>query len=181
MVMKKHSSSMGRKGLAFCVLVAGLGLANGGSAQEVSVDYDRQADFSRCRTYAWAAGRPAESTLVDKRIVQAVDEALAAKGLRKGEGGPGCYVMYHASVKEQHGLAAWGTGGRFLGGMATVDVTTVKNGMLVVDIGDAATRQLIWRGVAKDTLSDKPEKNQKKLRKCMDKMFKDFPSGPANS
>jgi hypothetical protein len=30
--------------------------------------------------------------------------------------------------------------------------------------------------VARDTVSDKPDQNEKKLAKCMDKMFKDFPA-----
>ena len=38
-------------------------------------------------------------------------------------------------------------------------------------------RQLVFRGTAQDELSDKPEKNVKKLAKASDKMFKDFPPG----
>ena len=50
-------------------------------------------------------------------------------------------------------------------------------GTLVVDIFDAKTKQLVFRGTAQDELSDKPEKNAKKLAKASDKMFKDFPPG----
>lgn len=179
--MRKRPPQVNKTGLRMYVLVAGLGLgAASASAQDVSVDYDKAADFSRCATYAWAKGQPADNPLVDKRIVKAIDGALAPKGWKQTQEDPGCYVMYQASVKQERGLRAWGTGGRFLGGMASVDVTTVRNGMLVVDIGDAVSQQLIWRAVAKDTLSDKPEQNQKKLAKCMEKMFKNFPPGPAN-
>ena len=34
---------------------------------------------------------------------------------------------------------------------------------------------MIWRGIASDTLSDKPQKNEKNLDKSVDKMLKDFP------
>ena len=40
---------------------------------------------------------------------------------------------------------------------------------------DAHNKQLIWRGVASNTLSDKPDKNEKTLDKSVDKMLKDFP------
>jgi len=150
-------------------------LATSAAAQDVTVDHARQADFSRCRTYAWAQGQPALNPLADANIVEAIDAALASKGWRRVEANPGCYVMYQASLREQKGLQVWGNGPRFFGGMASVDVKTVVNGMMVVDIGDAASQQLLWRAVAKDTLSDKPEKNKKKLAKCMEKMFKDFP------
>jgi hypothetical protein len=169
-------TSMSKTAVAFSIFVACLGLgATSATAQDVSVDYDRKADFSRCATYAWAEGQPAQNPLVDRRIVDALDAALAARGWRKVQDSPGCYVTYHASVREQKGLQIWDGGGRFRGGFGSVDVTTVLNGMLVVDIDEAANRQLIWRAVAKDTLSDKPEKNDRKLAKCVEKMFKDFP------
>jgi hypothetical protein len=50
-------------------------------------------------------------------------------------------------------------------------------GTLVVDIFDKTGKSLLWRGVAQDELSDKPEKNVKKLGKASDKLFKDFPPG----
>ena len=164
----------------FLYALVGLGLtATSAMAQEVVVDHDKTADFSKCATYAWAKGQPADNPLVDKRIVEAIDGALAREGWKETQERPGCYVMYQASVKEERGLRAWGSGGRFRGGLATVDVTTVRKGMLIVDIGDAGSQQLIWRGVARDTLSDKPEQNQKKLAKVTEKMFKDFPPGSA--
>jgi len=36
-------------------------------------------------------------------------------------------------------------------------------GTLVVDLFDTPSKKLIWRGQASDVLSDKPEKNDKKL------------------
>jgi hypothetical protein len=34
---------------------------------------------------------------------------------------------------------------------------------------------LIWRGSSSETLSEKPEKNEKKLEKAVEDMFKKFP------
>jgi hypothetical protein len=52
---------------------------------------------------------------------------------------------------------------------------------LVIDLYDAKTKQLIWRGSAQDTLSDKATQNEKKLDKGVAKMFKAFPPGSAKS
>ncbi len=60
-------------------------------------------------------------------------------------------------------------------GFATTTVDYNKVGTLVVDIFDSATKKLIWRGVATDTLSSKPEKNDKKLEHAVEKMFDKFP------
>jgi hypothetical protein len=46
---------------------------------------------------------------------------------------------------------------------------------------DTKTKQLIWRGSAEDTLSDKATKNEKNLDKGVAKMFKAFPPGSAKS
>jgi hypothetical protein len=174
--MKQRSQWWGKGSMGLPIAVAGVWLgAAPAHAMDVSVDYDKQAQFSRCETYAWEKGQPAQNPLADKRIVEAIDAQLAGRGWKKVQANPGCYVIYQASVKEQKSLQVWGHGGRFIGGMGSVDVKTVVNGMLVVDIGDASTQQLIWRAVAKDTVSDKPEQNQKKLGQCMEKMFKDFP------
>ncbi len=63
--------------------------------------------------------------------------------------------------------------------MSTAHTTVheYRVGTLVVDIFDAKSKALVFRGIAQDELSDKPEKNQKKAQKAAEKMFKDFPPG----
>ena len=56
-----------------------------------------------------------------------------------------------------------------------------KNGTMVLDIFDAKTKQLLWRGTGSDELSDKADKNQKKIAKATEKMFKNFPPTPGKS
>ena len=63
------------------------------------------------------------------------------------------------------------------GGTAHTSVSEYTVGTLVVDIFDAKSKSLLFRGTATDELSDKAEKNQKKLDKASQKMFKDFPPG----
>jgi hypothetical protein len=72
-----------------------------------------------------------------------------------------------------------GWGWRRFGGGGFGDATTTtenyKVGTLVVDLFDANTKNLIWRGSASDTLSDKSEKNIKNLDRSVQKMFDHFP------
>jgi hypothetical protein len=44
-----------------------------------------------------------------------------------------------------------------------------------VDLFDARTKQVIWRGEATESLSEKPDKDVKKLNKAVEKLFRDFP------
>jgi hypothetical protein len=64
-------------------------------------------------------------------------------------------------------------------GTSTTTSTEYVVGTLLVDIFDAKGKNLIWRGVAQDELSNKTEKNIKKVAKATDKLFKDFPPGSA--
>ena len=79
-----------------------------------------------------------------------------------------------------HLLRQSGGGWRWGGfGDATTTTETYKVGTLVVDIFDAKTKKLLWRGSSRDTLSGKPEQNEKKLNKGVMKMFDHFPPGRA--
>ena len=164
------------------LLVALLLLSAGAFAQKVSVDYDREADFSKYKKYAWAEDVRAGDSLMHKRIVDAIDDQLTAKGWIRvnPDQSPDAYVLYQVAVREEQEVHVWGTGygpGWRRGGGGTTDVTVerILVGQLVVEIGDAASKQLVWRGKASDTVSDKPEKNAKKIEKAAEKMFKNFP------
>jgi len=72
----------------------------------------------------------------------------------------------------------FGGGWRWGGfGEATTTVDNYKVGTLVVDLFDAHTKTLLWRGSSSDTLSDKSDKNIKNLDKGVQKMFDHFPPG----
>ena len=71
----------------------------------------------------------------------------------------------------------FGGGWRWEGGFgnATTTVDTYKVGTLVVDLFDAKSKKIIWRGSSSYTLSNKSAKNIKDLDKGVEKMFDHFP------
>ena len=64
-------------------------------------------------------------------------------------------------------------------GTATTSVSEFQVGSLIVDMFDAKTKELFWRGIGVDELSDKSDKNQKKIANATQKMFKNFPPKPS--
>jgi len=44
-----------------------------------------------------------------------------------------------------------------------------------VDLCDARTRQLVWRGTGTDTSSDKPDTHTAKMNKAVAQMFEQYP------
>jgi hypothetical protein len=69
----------------------------------------------------------------------------------------------------------WRRFGRGGFGDATTTEHDYKVGTLVIDLYDVKTKQLIWRGRAQDTVSDKATQTEKNLDKGVAKMFKAFP------
>ena len=156
------------------------------SAQQVKTDYDRGANFGQYKTYSWAQVKTKEALDVD-RIKTAVNAALAAKGWTQVDSDGDVSIVAIEITRNQQTLntfydgfeGGWGWrrfgGGGF--GEATTTTETYKVGTLVVDLFDAKTKQLIWRGTSSDTLSNNSDKNIKNLDKGVDKMFKHFPPG----
>ena len=71
----------------------------------------------------------------------------------------------------------FGTGGF---GEATTTTETYQTGTLIVDLFEPKTRSLVWRASATDTLSDKSDKNIKKLNDAVHELFEHFPPQPKN-
>lgn len=150
-------------------------------AQKVETDYDHSVNFTHYHTYCWGRVHSSDP-LYEDRIRSAVDHDLQAKGWRAVPAG--CDVTLAAVLIKKNqaeyttfydGLGGgwrwhgWGTG------MTTTEVEKIPVGTLVVDIYDTSSEHLVWRGLASDQLSDKPEKDTKKLDKAVDKMFAKFP------
>ena len=148
------------------------------TAQEVTFDYDRSANFGAYKTYQWvdSANGGAPNQLMDQHIRQAIDTQLVSKGLQRVESGGDLQITYQAAIDQEKQFDGFGTGPRWYGS-ARVTSSTIEIGKLVVDLIDPAKNQLVWRGAAEKTLDIKkdPEKNYKNLEKAMAKLFKNYP------
>jgi hypothetical protein len=157
-------------------------------AQHIQTDFDHQANFSQYKTYSWQEVK-ASNTLWDARIKDAVNAQLAAKGWTQVDTGGDVAIVAIKTTQTQRTLQTFydgmGGGWRWRGfggfGESTTTEQDYKEGTLVVDMFDTKTKQLIWRGSAEDTLSDKADKNIKNLDKGVAKMFKSFPPRSAKA
>jgi hypothetical protein len=168
--------------IAFCIAALLLTSVTA-FGQKVTKDYDKTYDFSKDHSYYWIKIDVA-NPLWQKRIQTEIDEQLAAKGWTKGDGTGDLALSALGTTATKtnlntfySGMGGWGWYG---GGMATATTTQEQytTGTLILDMFDASNHQLVWRGVATDTMSDKPEKNEKKVEKAIDKLLEDFPPKP---
>jgi hypothetical protein len=154
------------------------------SAGDVKTDYDRNANFGQYKTYSWQQVKTKNLLDVD-RIKSSVNAALAAKGWTQVDSGGDVSVVAMEITRNQQTLNTFydGFGGgwrwRGFGGMgeATTTAETYKVGTLIIDLFDAKTKELVWRGSSSDTLSNNSSKNIKNMDKDVEKMFKNFSPG----
>jgi hypothetical protein len=159
------------------------------AAQDVKIDFDKAFNFAPVKTYSMTLGTKWGNDLSERRVLTEFDEAIAAKGWKKvPEGQADIQVILHGATQTKRNANTFysgmggGYGGYRYGGMGMGTATTTVNeytvGSLVVDMFDAKTKNLVFRGTAEDELSDNPEKNAKRLEKASTKMFKNFPPAP---
>lgn len=154
------------------------------SAQKVTTDYNRSADFSQYKTYFWANVK-APNDIWTQRIRNIVDQGLQAKGWKRvdSDGDVALNAIVTTQQEQQLDTFYSGMGGgwgyRGFGGMgmgtATTTTSTYTTGTFILDMFDAKSKQLEWRGVGTDSVSGDPDKNIKKVQKTVDKMMKNFP------
>jgi len=180
--------------LSLLSMVTILLAASAAIGQDVRYNFDKNADFSKFKTYKWVnlkdAAKP--NDLIDKQIILAVDSELAAKGLSRVDGdNADLFIGYQAGVGQEKQFTSynsdWGYGGGWYrggwyggaGGMSTTtgQTSTIYVGQLALDMYDSTNRDLAWRGVASKTLDPKakPEKQEKNLKKAVAKLLKNYP------
>lgn len=170
--------------LKLSLLLLGISLFSGAvfvNAQ-VRTDYDHSANFQSYKTYSWLKVQTGDS-LWDERLQQDVDAQLAGKGWTKLDSGADAMVSAFRSTRDEDSLqtyydgfgGGWGWRGFGGTGLATTNTIVTKVGNIVVDIFDAKTQKLLWRGTDSDDLSSNTDKNIQKLQKDLEGMFKHFP------
>ena len=159
-------------------------------AAEVVTEHDSQADFSKYKTYSWGQKPESGKAEADALILETIDGQLKARGWSRVEQGPADTVLAaHAIVREDQQIdtvySGWGSGWNWSGpgplaGVATTVRVQQRVGSLVVDIFDAASKKLVWRGTAKGTLGPDVETNRRKVQQAVIRLFKGFPPAPAS-
>ena len=171
------------------LLVLGLLVPALAVAQKVSYDYDKSASFDTFKTFAHKDGTKVGQPLIDERIVNAINAALAAKGLTKVDANPDVFVVYHVAFDKQkdistfssgypggYGGYGWGWGGGW-GGTTSTQVRDILVGTLVIDLADAKKGALAWRGMGVKEINTtaNPEKRDKSINSAVTKIFKNYP------
>ena len=145
---------------------------------KINTAQDQKAQFSQYRTYNWYQANPTtafpgESVVnpnLQQHLKRAIEQEIAKKGLQKNTGNPQVLLAYDVSVKKPAQLPAqdfpegfgfgyaYQLGYRYDYGHANIadykPVDAYLPGTLIIDIIDAGTKELIWRGWADDVVNN---------------------------
>jgi hypothetical protein len=155
------------------------------SSITVNTNYKPGINFARFKTYDWmprleksgnlqeviAAGR------VGYIIEGAVEKELTDRGYKKEKRAgikPDFFLAYRAQVKEktESKVITYACGEPIC--PQGIDLVTIREGMLVLDIIEADSNQVVWRGTAVGVIGD-PSKRKEAIEGAVARMLQNFP------
>jgi hypothetical protein len=176
--------------LVFALMAFATGCATGTSSSDetpisVASDFDSETNFQSFRTYDWLPTTPAESNpTLDKWVKSAVASQLENKGLQRKSIDPDLLLTYHVGVEDKIAVSDRGyqyiprqrrrTGSR-PGDMPT---TVYREGTLILDCINAATKELVFRASAQAVLDEiiTSEEDERFVTEAVRRMLERYPS-----
>ena len=139
-------------------------------------DYDSDHDFSQLKTFDWLkpggnAANPMEKhPIIAKKVKRAITAEMEGKGYSLDVANPDFHIVFFGSTEDKLEVQSWGSpyaGWGYRGwvygwGAPDVTVDQYKEATLVVDIIDAKSGELVWRGSGKGRVQQNAKNKMKK-------------------
>jgi hypothetical protein len=176
-----------------CVRFLVAAIATSAFAQKVRIGFDKSVDFSRYKTYSWAApAMPPTRPLLYGTVVGTVDNELKSKGFTRTEK-DGELTLIGAGGIDFAIAVSSGTpiSSTYMGPLPTINATVwtggegsgdlmpaVPDGTLELQFVDRSTNHVIWSGIVSQKLDiEQKQKSLKLASKAVVKLLNKFPPG----
>ncbi len=164
------------------------------SSIRVAADYDKNANFSTYKTFAFfktGIDKAEISDLDKRRILRAIEAEMLAKGFIKSEN-PDILVSLFTKSNQRvdvynnswgYGTWGWGGWGPWGGGFGPSwgwnqpNVSTRTEGVLFIDLIDASKKELIWQGMGTGYLTQNMDKKDARIQEFVSKIMEKYPPG----
>lgn len=175
---------------SFVGLIGVAAVMAGCATMNVSSHVDRAVDFRTYQTYDWgpADALPTGDPRLDNNpffqdyLTGAVERHLRSRGYRRDTAGtPQLLIHYHASVTQRFEVHGVEGDSNACYPNCEPQVVEYEEGTIVIDVVDAATDKVVWRGWAQDSvrgLIDDQDRMQRQIERAVSRMFEQFPAGP---
>ncbi len=157
-----------------------------GSMVSVNADYDKKVDFSVYKTYAYyktGIDKLEISDLDKRRILNAIDQQMLAKGFTKSDN-PDLLINLFTKSREQVNVnqfnAGWGYGwgwgwNPFMMGGQQTTVTSSTEGTLYIDFIDAKKKEMIWQGEGTGILTKDTNRKEERINEFVTQILSQYP------
>ena len=153
-------------------------------AMGIKTDFDKDFNFGSLKTFSFKEQRrgPRDelktNSLEAGRIQEALTSQLEKNNFQlKTDGEPDFLVAYYARSKDKTEIVAFDYGfpRRWRWGLgADIWTRNYTQGSVMMDVIDAKTNQLVWRGVVTDVLGKSPDQTEKQINKASAELVKHF-------
>jgi len=165
----------------------------GCSSLKVSYDYDKEADFTKYKSYSMLPWNPELSKIVndlDKRRIQtALKLEMNARGLEYKESDGDVAVSFFIVIENKTSVTAYnnyyggyGGGYRYGGwgwgmgyGTTSYQEHDYLVGTAIVDVFDDDTKSLVWQGIGSGTVNENPKDREERIERSIGKIMYNFP------
>ena len=171
------------------------------SYAQVKSDYDKNADFSKYKTYSFAGWEKNSGKILNdmdkQRIYNDLKAEFAARGMKYVKSGGDAILALYVVVQKKTSLSSytdytgglgltggwgWGMGAGWVGGMGSATTTyneqDYNQGTLVIDLYDAQTKKMVWQGVITTIAKSKSGQRDKQFQRLIQKVMYNYPIQP---
>jgi hypothetical protein len=161
-------------------------IATSCTSVKVAADYDKTANFSDYKTFAFykTGIDKAEINDIDKRrILRAIEAEMLVKGFSKSENPDMLVSIFTKSRKEvnihNNNFGFYGYSWRwspyYWQNQSTVSQST--QGDLYIDLIDAKKKELVWQGQGSGYLTQNTNKKEERIKEFVSKILEKYPPG----
>jgi hypothetical protein len=148
----------------------------------VAADYDRSVNFSSFNSFGFfeeGIKKVKISDLDKRRILNAIENELISKGLKKSDN-PDLLVNIITKERKEvniynqnFGLWGWGWGPTF--GLNQTNISDSTNGTLFIDLIDNNKKELVWQGIGDGYLSTRMDRKNERIIEFVESILEKYP------
>ena len=154
------------------------------SSIHVAADYDRSVNFSSYKSFSFfqeGIKKVKISDLDKRRILNAIENELISKGLKKSDN-PDLLVNIITKERKEVNIYnqnfgmwgwSWGMGPTF--GLNQTNISDSTNGTLFIDLIDNNKKELVWQGIGDGYLSTRMDRKNERIIEFVESILEKYP------
>ena len=154
------------------------------SSIHVAADYDRSVNFSSYKSFSFfqeGIKKVKISDLDKRRILNAIENELISKGLKKSDN-PDLLVNIITKERKEVNIYnqnfgmwgwSWGWGPTF--GLNQTNISDSTNGTLFIDLIDNNKKELVWQGIGDGYLSTRMDRKNERIIEFVESILEKYP------